>query len=948
MDHLEQSVPSQHNDLETTEPKAEVEPFPTIEADDTSFARKKRERDFLLSLAALLPNFAVFMASGVGLPIGIFGGALRMLKKVYRHHGGEHMRHDKHVFKDPLGYTYTPLYYSAEGKGPEKGDQANGLIIQMPRMSQDNILGESRLASLERELSYHIIKDIQERLKVSPHIEWVFLDARDFEKESIPQHVQRHPSRLLYDSLLDQSGYRLRRYGIPENEDRKLIPLQTEEFIDLTLDSADLLDQFIDAIDDEELTGLYEQALMADSGGRKRLHDELIILVTRLLNAEVRYKLDTDNYLSEPQSDKSLPRHTKLSQFVTIRRADHGFDVVRSAPRIAHTRKTSMNSELQDLRGGIRAGKVEIQLDDILRTSDTPVRDILEHQSPFQRAQLLYLCDSILRTADIDELFTIHRPVEDVLTDFHEQSVYVQASDLPKVFPTDYQFTKSGIKALISFTLIAGFDEMGSVISERSELLKEMPRKPVIQESSAFPDTLNPHVPSWKIETSDPSQSLDGYWVEQTFDTFRPEKTSWISHAQAHEVDFPSVPPRTYIKLSRPLMFHQATTIPVKQGTRLSAISGHTAGGVEVDIVTKVFTDGTVTAEYSGLPEPWLPTAIQLDVYLEPISTPDVVPLKILPMNQKVNIQEAGTTISDLYAEARMHTHQGHFKDIDEALAYLIRERHSYGIDPASKKLAQVHSLEEFVSEANTLKEMHCNTANSMLALLSQDPDRVYVTGFAGAYVQKQDPSQGYLLESSMHGFTIDENGTIQDATPPYRDGDAKRLDPDIESINQEWNKINEVVPEKVFDETQIETFSKMGKIAGSAIGLSLFARLSLRIKREAAEARRKPEVQQALDDEFLSAFHPDQVAHAVDFLLHVSHHSEENQYQERSIDKIVQRDKPMDFLMKNCVIDRIQKYLASPGSFEPDSWIKSQKKTTRAIAGYVLNVHEIFSALRK
>ncbi len=845
------------------------------------------------------------------------------------------------VYADPTLGLEIVAFHDGETDSSSQDEEMNACVVNLAPFNFDNILisqTAERDAVIE-DFNTLRFQAIRNSLQANTNLKNVYITRK---KEDL--------SRA--STSLNQA---LRKYDLVNRSTDTAYEIFTrEELLDLTRDPESIVKDALEALADPELTSLYTLLCDPSCPNPDSVVKSIQTRIHRLLDTEVAKNFQA-SYLAQGAFDADSPnqRYThrqRLSPFTQLRRTDNGFYFVEIDTHVGSTSS-------QPLAHAINIEDPEnphphpqhIPLEQLISVSDQPIDDILASRSIYQRAQLLYVLDYILRSTSIEDLMKPLPTIEDVQE--RMQSLGVEITDrrledlingtrAKKNMRVISGIVKNGILGGMLFPFIQFGSNIHDTIEQREELAK--PIGEVQVSSSALTSERPPSTPVWKISSTIDTRGI--YWIQQTSTRFIAGEQSWIfgtsilnsSEPQSYPPLSEAHPDEQYLTIeqgTKNLLTFKYSHIPSPQNMKISHASLILEDNTHIPAQIRRDESGGYLLLMSDQDLDHAPYAVRLAIRFIPDSDRTTRAQSDGFELSEEEHQQLDASTQGIINQARELFNERRFLSFDDALAAVILSRYQYGYDPAeTKQLSEQSTSVGFLNTAAKAKMMQCNTANTLFTMLAEEP-RVYATGYINPKitVEKEGYQEGFLTADGMHAFSLDSRGEILDATPT-RLNPNKVVEEDNSKLGEEFEASIPKAPMKGIDELEDNL---VALLPFAAIATTLFGamQLSRYMKKHITPDKRREIEAQMIE----STSSQENIQIATQFLLHISWSNVRNNFIPKPQ---YAQDAPVQFLIDNVNYAVIEKYIERPEDFENESLTRSQKNTCRTIAYFLYHRH--------
>lgn len=842
---------------------------------------------------------------------------------------------------DELGLTITALHDSQEANDA-KELESNAYVVHLSEIFVDNILSTqaSESDSVMQDVLRLRFEAIRTALDNNPAIKTVYVEVK---------------GRDISSGSYTELDAALKKYNLKSSPaSHGYTVFSRQEIYDLTRDSQSIISDALEALADPELSALYTLLCDPSCPNSESVLASIQTRIHRLLDTEVAKSFQA-SYLAQGAFDADNPNQRyahrqRISPFTQLRRTDKGFYFVEVDTHAGSTTYQPFAHVISvDDPEYPHPHPQHIPLEQLISVSDQPIDDILASRSIYQRAQLLYVLDYILRSTPAIDLSRPLPTIDDVrermenlgIEFIHKNKEPVLRSKLKKLL---YGFGGGLGKNLLTTAIIFPFVQLAlnsyDTIEQRAELAQ--PIGEVQGSSSALTSERPPSIPQWKITSSFDTRGL--YWVQQTSTGFVAGEQSWVFGTSI----LTSSEPQSYPPLSDALLdehyltIEQGTTnllsykylhIPSPQHMSISHASLVLEDGTHIPAVVRRSESGGYLMLMSDQDLDQAPYAVKLAIRFTPDSTRATRAQSDGFELSEEEHQQLDASTQEIVSQAQELLNSGKFTTFDDALADVIRTRYQYGYDSAeTKQLSEQRTSVEFLNTATDARMMQCNTANTLLTMLAEEP-RTYATGYINPKitVEKEGYQEGFLTADGKHAFSLDTQGNILDATPTQLSVNQIVLE-DNSKLEEDFEASIPKAPVKGIDELEdnLVALLPFAAIAATLLGTMQLSRYM--------EKHITPDKRREIEAHMIeSTSSRENIQIATQFLLHISWNNEKDSFVPRSD---AEHDNPIQFLIDNVNYAVIEKYIDKPEDFENESLTRAQKNTCRTLAYFLYHRH--------
>lgn len=852
------------------------------------------------------PELSLKIAGINALVQGIYGG--------YEHFTGKDKREDTALSYGEYGTSAIQLVYNGRDvikvNGAELKSGDNFLLVHLPEPTGNTKITRSN----EGQSALRDLSDLA--------VEALCIDAENFDYKGVVIYRPDEDvsvSGLRYNSAakIDPKVLFQGKGLVVNNPSRRPFILSREQFEQLNIRPDDLFRRACEKLGNEQVLKLFDYYAIAqtfeEKGNLKKIFfDTINILLEVELNRQ-------HNGPKTFVTDKDPYSHVQIREKVNL--------PIQLRNKYAEQLRARMLTDI----GAIK----QVDVSKLLEVDPHAIEQVIERATKQDRAQLIFAIHLLLTRHELDDLLQVRKlDTDDVFRRLAESGITLRKVRNPEELFIPKRVPESiGQGAKIAFneakrTLAPAVLSLFLATAAQtydywSDYLRQIPvgigqhfslgreagdigRFETIR--PGFFDKLPEHRVDWNI-TGVGDIRTDGYYTVSTSHEITPTGEWIINNNRSFQLGWENgvggnregVPHILVEKrVARKDIPARGIKIPMRDGTMFYGLKITARDGNLVPYILNFLTDGTNEVEISSdfvgdwvdvqalLAEGIDSTAVRAAKKMQPINKSKITP----------DLRESVESISSSYFS-------DDFKK--EVIALGVASSHDYSIDPQGKETVEKpQSPESLVNAIQALKGCDCDVCNAEAVLLSSlIPGSESKVNLAIGYLKGVDnPSAGegeVLDAASYHGYEIDENGSIFDATPSTIANDL---------LTQLY-----IHPE-LWEESQRDMFEAQQLIL-LASGLALFtggfyARRP--IERRVRKVVNKKQAKEVADDLLLNAYSRDDLERDFDILSQLAYRKPGNPVRIQPRDNELVREK---YRTKQEFLDTMREYHLGQGNFD-------------------------------
>lgn len=869
----------------------------------------------VLILTSKNVGFSDFVfACGVALVHTLGGGAaLSYLRRELNKASKEDITHDS-----ALRYITTRCVYQGKiplkekGLALEKGDNFYYLQLTKPlQISEDQPPSEADIG-LQIDLYEYIFNNVKQEI-VGKDYKAVAIEIG----RSMPSFLEKRFEQMphaIREKLLRGKDVKV------QDPDKELLLLTREEFEDLVLSPQEAFVQAVNALGNPRVSHFFDLAKQAvtqeDRDEAKRL---LIRSLHQVLATQIEAYFNMPEVIRGRTRDTYAPTKESFHPISYLRRTDSDFYFV----------------QMYDGTGEVRW----TPLDKLLQTAQKPIDTILASHSPYQKAQIAYVMDGILRETPFEELVRnrildraelIQRLTGKEAEGTSKLTVDVPTGPFGLVIPAGIY---KKVRPILTTLLMYGAYKSGLGVVNNFDAIRtslQLPSSAIVRqyEKPRFPDDLPQPGIDWKIEGTD----ANGYYVTDTSHQFT-EGVWKTNHEVKSKLNLPYALSSdllpTAINEERFIPLNQITDttlkIPIKLGTRLGALAILAPDGSKIPHQAFELTDGTVQVDIAQNIINNAPSA-RIEAFLIPSSTDTVhASDRITPIDT--------TKLSTLAkAENDIATNPTNPGDNPEKLIRnIVAGTHTYSLNPPGKEaLNNAKTPEDIINIVADLPSCDCEVCNSASVLASSIDTKGPAVNLAFGYIAEDNHTtgrgDGFLRSEAAHAFGINDQGEVLDSTPSTIASDQMTQDyvnllhqTTSENDNTTSNNAWEQQQRKIQEDAQTKKTEADGlKVIGALLAATTGAYVARQASKVLQRVFNRENVSKITDDIMLHFLSENDISKAYNFFGWLSHaKAQESQFPQGKELSNIDKRKALNRIRGNIDQFKLSQYVENPKAFE-------------------------------
>ncbi|MDO8657457.1 MAG: hypothetical protein Q7K55_01855 [Candidatus Levybacteria bacterium] len=697
--------------------------------------------------------------------------------------------------------------------------------------------------------------------------------------------------------------------------------------------------------------------------------------------------------LGDPQFSELLdqyrnaktPEERKKGQNIFRRRLNHillaevsdrfnGPEVVHArtasyAPEKVKRYKASYIKELQDNLFWVTVStdtgaKQSIPLEDLLKTRNQPIEDIIASGLPIRKAQLACVIHQMIKESSLEKLVEERRlDRADVLKRLQNLGLSPGIRGIflnePHVYLTPLRIIRRNLRTVLASALASSIISTGYsfVLPPNSpdSLIEALEQPaPIIrgaEQSPGFSDRLPKHSLEWAVDAREGFNPY-GMYITDTARVFKDGKWE-INKNRVKKIE--NIPPILSIEGSRAFLTKRIALnpigetsfkVPTKDHSRLSALKLSRLDGGKIDHTVWEHDDGTVEVV---IPGGVLGGGIA-DVII------------VLAQDEKGQVHAVGKAeppldeneltdrVRFLLKQAEVSSNSG--EDIPQSMSQLVAAGNTYSLNPPNGHLInEAKNGEEYVNKMEEVRSCKCDVCNTQAVLAGSALPGDFSYNIAFGFLNQPGnlesfPNDSFLQGENLHAIGIDGEGRVPDATATSLAEDAltkaffelqqKSSEQTKEDKLREWNAQADDVAKKAAEKQDLINKLKLfGALATTTSGFFL-ARQGSRFIRRVNLGQKAEEV---TENVVMSMFSGEEFRKAYNFLAWVSFGK--NKVISSNLEAGVSHKNKKEILKAmrgNVDYEKLSSYLKKPTRYDKRKAISTvERMKFRALARYLM-----------